>query len=103
MLSSTFTDLREHRQRAIEAISKLGYMPRVMEHSGAQADSDVVETSLQMVRDAALAILTGFWGLRIPLTKRAASNTARLLEAFERHQEAKALRERYDLINQGRA
>jgi hypothetical protein len=54
MLSSTFTDLREHRQRAIEA-SKLGYMPGVMEHSGAQAEADVIDTSLQMVRDAALA------------------------------------------------
>jgi tetratricopeptide (TPR) repeat protein len=56
MLSSTFTDLREHRQRAIEAISKLGYMPRVMEHSGAQAEADVIDTSLAMVRDAAAYI-----------------------------------------------
>jgi tetratricopeptide (TPR) repeat protein len=52
MLSSTFTDLRGHRERAIEAISKLGYVPRVMEHSGAQAEADVIDTSLQMVRDA---------------------------------------------------
>lgn len=52
MLSGTFTDLREHRQRAIEGISKLGYMPRVMEHSGAQAEADVIDTSLAMVRDA---------------------------------------------------
>jgi len=53
MLSSTFTDLRDHRQRAIEAISKLGYMPRVMEHTGARADADVIESSLSMVRDSA--------------------------------------------------
>jgi hypothetical protein len=33
MLSSTFTDLSEHRQRAIEAISKLDYMPKVMEYT----------------------------------------------------------------------
>jgi tetratricopeptide (TPR) repeat protein len=52
MLSSTFTDLKEHRQRAIEVIQKLGYFPRVMEFSGAQAESDVIDVSLQMVRDA---------------------------------------------------
>lgn len=53
MLSSTFTDLKEHRQRMIEAINKLGYMPRVMEHSGAQAATDVIDTSLAMVRESA--------------------------------------------------
>src|SRR5215510_6158757 len=53
MLSSTFTDLKEHRQRAIEAISRFGYKPSVMEYSGARADADVIETSLQMVREAA--------------------------------------------------
>lgn len=52
MLSSTFTDLKEHRQRAIEAISKLGYVPKVMEHTGAHAGSDVIESSLNMVRDS---------------------------------------------------
>jgi tetratricopeptide (TPR) repeat protein len=52
MLSSTFTDLSEHRQRAIEAISKLDYMPKVMEHTGARADDDVIESSLNMVRDS---------------------------------------------------
>lgn len=52
MLSSTFTNLKEHRQRAIEVIQKLGYFPRVMEFSGAQAGADVIDTSLQMVRDA---------------------------------------------------
>jgi tetratricopeptide (TPR) repeat protein len=53
MLSSTFTDLEEHRQKAIEAIAKYDYMPRVMEFSGARVGADVIETSLQMVRDAA--------------------------------------------------
>jgi Domain of unknown function (DUF4062) len=52
MLSSTFTDLKEHRQRAIEAISKLGYMPKVMEHSGAGTAADVIESSMNMVRDS---------------------------------------------------
>jgi hypothetical protein len=56
MLSSTFTDLREHRERAIEAIVEFGYMARVMEHSRAQAEADVIDTSLAMVRDAAAYI-----------------------------------------------
>ena len=53
MLSSTFTDLKEHRQRAIEAIQKAGLHAAVMEHSGAQAAADVIDTSLNMVRDSA--------------------------------------------------
>ena len=52
MLSSTIADLSEHRQRAIEAISKLDYMPKVMDHTGARADDDVIESSLNMVRDS---------------------------------------------------
>jgi hypothetical protein len=52
MLSSTFTDLSEHRQRAIEVISKLDYMPKVMERTGARADDDVIESSLNMARDS---------------------------------------------------
>jgi hypothetical protein len=52
MLSSTFIDLKEHRQKAIDAIAKYGYMPRVMEFSGASASADVIDTSLQMVGDA---------------------------------------------------
>ena len=51
MLSSTFTDLKEHRQRAIEAINHLGYVPRVMERTGARAGIDVIGSSLNMVRD----------------------------------------------------
>jgi hypothetical protein len=62
MLSSTFTDLRQHRQRAIASISNLGFMPRVMEYSGARADADVIDTSLDMVRDAAAYI--GVIGLK---------------------------------------
>lgn len=53
MLSSTFADLKEHRARAIEVINKFHYMPNVMEHSGAQAEADVINTSLEMVRNAA--------------------------------------------------
>lgn len=52
MLSSTFNDLQGHRQNAIEGISKLGYLPNVMEHKGAHSDGDVIESSMAMVRDS---------------------------------------------------
>ncbi|WP_198172719.1 tetratricopeptide repeat protein [Bradyrhizobium sp. AT1] len=57
MLSSTFTDLKEHRQNAIDIINRFDLKPKVMEHSGAQADTDVIDTSLKMVRDAAAYVL----------------------------------------------
>lgn len=45
MVSSTFTDLKEHRKKVIEAIHAHGYMPNVMERVGARADVDVIESS----------------------------------------------------------
>ena len=56
MLSSTFTDLRKHRQSATKAIEKFGYRANVMEYDGARADADVIESSLTMVRDSAAYI-----------------------------------------------
>jgi Domain of unknown function (DUF4062) len=53
MLSSTFTDLQEHRQQVRDVILKLGYKPEDMESHGAHAEGDVIESSLQMVRDSA--------------------------------------------------
>ena len=53
MLSSTFTDLKEHRQRATRAIEKFGYRANVMEYDGARAGANVIESSLKMVRDSA--------------------------------------------------
>src|SRR5262249_26066676 len=53
MVSSTFTDLKDHRQQVIRAIEALGYRANVMEHDGARADADVIESSLQFVRDSA--------------------------------------------------
>jgi tetratricopeptide (TPR) repeat protein len=53
MVSSTFTDLKEHRSEAIDAINRFGFYPNVMEYSGARSDADVIETSLRMVRDSA--------------------------------------------------
>ena len=53
MVSSTFTDLKEHRQKVIEAIHKFGCKANVMEHDGPRADVDVIDSSLKMVRDSA--------------------------------------------------
>src|SRR5882724_4530205 len=41
MLSSTFTDLKKHREQVIKAIREFGYKPEVMEDNGARADTDV--------------------------------------------------------------
>jgi hypothetical protein len=53
MVSSTFTDLEEHRQQVIKAIESLGCRANVMEHDGARAGVDVIDSSLNMVRDSA--------------------------------------------------
>ena len=53
MVSSTFTDLETHRKEVIEAILRFGFQPVAMEYSGARSDSDVIDTSLEMVRNSA--------------------------------------------------
>jgi tetratricopeptide (TPR) repeat protein len=52
MVSSTFTDLEAHRREVIEAIQRFGFFPNVMEYSGARSDADVIDTSLEMVRNS---------------------------------------------------
>lgn len=53
MVSSTFTDLEAHRREVIDAIHRFGFHANVMEFSGARSDSDVIDTSLRMVRESA--------------------------------------------------
>jgi Domain of unknown function (DUF4062) len=53
MVSSTFTDLEEHRRKVIEAIQRFGYRADVMEYGVPRADVDVIDSSLKMVRDSA--------------------------------------------------
>lgn len=53
MVSSTFTDLEAHRREAIDAVLRFGFQPVAMEYSGARSDSDVIDTSLEMVRHSA--------------------------------------------------
>jgi tetratricopeptide (TPR) repeat protein len=55
-LSSTFVDLKEHRQRTINAIIRCGYRPRIAQDSATLSDADVIETSLNMIRDSAAYI-----------------------------------------------
>ncbi len=52
MLSSTFADLKEHRQKAIEAIHKFGLKTNVTEQYGSSTDVHIIESSLQKVRDS---------------------------------------------------
>ena len=57
MVSSTFTDLKEHREAAIKAIHEHKLHANVMEHDNAKPAADVIESSLRMVRDSAAYIL----------------------------------------------
>jgi hypothetical protein len=62
-MSSTFTDLEKHRAAAISAILGQGFAPVAMEYDVAKP-SDVIESSLQMVRDASayLAVIGQRYG-----------------------------------------
>lgn len=51
MISSTFTDLKEHRSALIKALRGHGLHPVVMEDDSALPDGDVIASSLQKVRD----------------------------------------------------
>jgi hypothetical protein len=57
MVSSTFTDLKEHRNALIQAISKHDMHPVGMEFSDAKLAGDVVDASLGMVAKSAAYIL----------------------------------------------
>ncbi|ACF44615.1 putative signal transduction protein with Nacht domain [Pelodictyon phaeoclathratiforme BU-1] len=56
MVSSTFTDLKEHRAALINIIDGAGFKAVVMEHDSAKSGVDVIDSSLQMVRDSAVYI-----------------------------------------------
>jgi hypothetical protein len=56
MVSSTFTDLEQHRAALIKAIKGQGLTDVAMENDSAKPDVDVIDSSLQMVRDASAYI-----------------------------------------------
>jgi len=53
MVSSTFEDLSEHRSALIRAIKAQGLTDVAMENDSAKAGVDLIDSSLQMVRDSA--------------------------------------------------
>ena len=55
MVSSTFTDLEQHRKALIEAINGQELHEIAMENDSAKL-VDVIESSLQMVRDASRVV-----------------------------------------------
>lgn len=63
MVSSTFSDIREHRAEAIRIIEERQMLPRVMEWDSAKPE-DVIASSLQMVRDSAayVGVITHKYG-----------------------------------------
>jgi hypothetical protein len=52
MVSSTFTDLHRHRAALIKAINAQGLKAVAMEDDSAKPDVDVIDSSLDMVRDS---------------------------------------------------
>ncbi len=56
MVSSTFMDLEAHRAALIHAIKGQGLTDVAMENDSAKPDVDVIDSSLQMVRDASAYI-----------------------------------------------
>jgi hypothetical protein len=56
MISSTFSDLKEHRAALIKAVSASNLKDIAMENDAAKADLDVIDSSLQMVRHGAAYI-----------------------------------------------
>ena len=60
MVSSTFTDLERHRTALIKAVHGQELTAVAMENDSAKADVDVIDSSLQMVRDAS-AYVCLYW------------------------------------------
>ena len=52
MVSSTFRDLREHREEAIDAIHRLGFHAVGMEFDSSKAGKDIIDSSYEMVDKA---------------------------------------------------
>ena len=57
MVSSTFTDLKEHRAALIKALNEHDLHANAMESDSAKPAGDVIDSSLQMVRDSAAYVV----------------------------------------------
>jgi len=76
MVSSTAVDLPQHRERLIEAIQRVGFVPVPMEHL-AGADTNLLGASLELVRKSDLYL--GIFAFRYG--RRATSSDMSLTEA----------------------
>jgi tetratricopeptide (TPR) repeat protein len=56
MVSSTFSDLVEHRATTIRILEEHQLLPRVMERDSAKADIDIIDSSLAMVEESSAYI-----------------------------------------------
>ncbi len=72
MVSSTFTDLKDHRAALIKAINGQNMKPVAMEHDAAKPDVDVVDSSFRMVQDSAayIGVISHKYGQIPECTKR---------------------------------
>lgn len=52
MISSTYSDLVEHRKAVIDALVRLGFFPIGMEFDSAKSGKDIIDSSLEMVTKA---------------------------------------------------
>jgi tetratricopeptide (TPR) repeat protein len=52
MVSSTYLDLRQHREAAVDALLRLGYFPIGMEYDSAKSGKDTIDASLAKVKKA---------------------------------------------------
>src|SRR5690349_12342393 len=71
MVSSTFVDISQHREAAIRLLEERRLFPRVMERLSAKPEGDLIDSSLQMVRESAayIGVITHRYG-QIPVCPR---------------------------------
>lgn len=71
-VSSTFEDLKEHRDALIDILTGQGLLPLAMEHDSARPGPDVIESSLQKVREGAayVGIISRRYGQVPPCPRR---------------------------------
>jgi hypothetical protein len=75
-ISSTFEDLKEHRDALIDILTGQGLFPLAMEHDSARPGPDVIDSSLQKVRDGAayVGIISRRYGQVPPCPRRNPEN-----------------------------
>ncbi len=81
MISSTFMDLEKHRAALIRLIEGAELVPIVMENDSAKPDGDVVDSSLEMVKDAAAYV--GIIAQRYGQTPKCAARNPRKVSITE--------------------